>query len=74
MTFSQYEERLQIEGRKAFESGVAVEDCPYPMGSKEKRINWMTGWLDARTWTERGAMFRKYGIKDDRPTTGSIAS
>jgi len=72
MTLSQYEAKLQIEGRTAFELGKVINDCPYPMGSKEKRINWMTGWLDARTWTERGAMFRQYGIPDDRPRFGGI--
>lgn len=64
---SDIEAGLQIEGRAAFECGKPIDNCPYPIGSKEKRINWMTGWLDARTWTERGRMFFKYGIKDERP-------
>ena len=67
MTISEHEARLQIEGRRAYEAGKPIEDCPYPMGTKERRINWMTGWLDSRTWSERGAMLRKYGITDDRP-------
>jgi hypothetical protein len=73
MKLSDFEEGYQISGRQAFEKGTPIDGCPYPARTgctdiNAKRVQWMIGWLDSRTWTERGTMLRKYGFKDERPS------
>jgi len=58
---------LQIDGRNAYLSGESMDTCPYPIGSGNNRMQWLAGWLDTRTWEERGSLFRRHGVLDDRP-------
>lgn len=47
-------------GRNAFKRGLKVDQCPYPSGLK--RISWMIGWYDERTWSRLGHIFRRNRI------------
>ena len=50
------------EGRKAFDDGQDIDDCPYPPKNFSMyRIAWLTGWLDGRRWQRLGHLYEKHG-------------
>jgi len=54
-----------IDGHDAYEAGHDIDTCPYPQGPPfdNRRVSWMTGWLDARTVDHLGHIFRKYDLR-----------
>lgn len=48
------------EGELAYKSGLARDSCPYPKGDK-RRLDWMSGFFEARIQSTLGHIFRKYG-------------
>lgn len=50
------------EGELAFERQVPMGEAPY--GHKDNRyLDWLGGWLDARTRKRLGHVFEKWGMK-----------
>lgn len=49
-------------GKKAYEEGQGKEACPHVTGDG-RRAGWFTGWLDARTLSKFGRLFKKYNLE-----------
>lgn len=48
------------DGRRAFRNSRKVDDCPHVSGFK--RISWMVGWYDERTWSRLEHIFSRNRI------------
>lgn len=48
------------DGRVAYIKGIESIDCPHARGGP--RGSWLVGWLDARTISRLGHIFRKHDL------------
>ena len=59
-------ESLYHAGSLAFSNGKSMDDCPLRPRTDstlyQGRVDWLTGWLDARTNERLGHIFKKYGM------------
>lgn len=49
------------QGQEAFEREMTIEDCPHVKGAR--KIAWLAGYYDARTYSRLGHIFRKYRLR-----------
>ena len=55
-------ERAKNEGKIAFNAGETKNPYPSDLGSGAERIAWWDGWLDQRTISRLGHIFKKYDL------------